>query len=81
MDTERRPSWAGTIGEIKDVSNLLPGCIYKHIGREANMDAHRLAQRVMAQPECVVMRYDMLEKIRCSVQSEVAREGSKFHPL
>jgi hypothetical protein len=40
------------------------------------MAAHRLAQRAMAQHECVVMRYDMPEEIWCLVQFEAAREGT-----
>jgi hypothetical protein len=79
-DTKRWSTWAGTIGETKATNNLLPGCNFKHISREANMAAHRLAQRAMARHECAVMRYDMPEEIRYLVQSEAAR-NDKSHPM
>jgi hypothetical protein len=79
-DTEWLASWAGTLGEIKAVNNLLPGCNFKHVGREVNMAAHRLAQRAMANQECVIMRFDMPGEIRCLVQSEAARSGTNPKP-
>jgi hypothetical protein len=36
---------AGIISEITSVDNLLPACNFKHVNREANQDAHQLAQR------------------------------------
>jgi hypothetical protein len=60
-----RAHWAGLIKEIRAVSNLLPGYMFRHVRREANIVAHKLAHKAIVNQECVVMRFSMPEDV-CS---------------
>jgi hypothetical protein len=54
------------------VGNLLPACSFKHIHREGNQVAHRLAQKALRRDESMVMRFDMPQEVRNLVVAEAA---------
>jgi hypothetical protein len=56
-----------------NISNLLPGCKFAHVPRDANQAAHGLAQRGLEKKECAVMRYDVPVDIRGLVDTKTAR--------
>jgi hypothetical protein len=72
---ESRARWAGVISEIIGLSRLLPACIFKHVGREANNVAHQLARRALEEYEWVVMRHDIPSDLRSLVNAETAGES------
>jgi hypothetical protein len=55
--TSSRSCLMGILSEIQAVKSLLQDCHVSHIKRDANMVAHRLAQRALRNQECVVMRF------------------------
>jgi hypothetical protein len=72
-ENEDRSSWAGVIAEIKRTGNLLPGCYFSHIHRDASMVAHMLAQHSLRSQECVVMRHNMPDFVCSQVEVEAVR--------
>jgi ribonuclease HI len=54
---EDRSRWAGIIKEIQATGDILPGCRFSHIKREANQVAHELCQRALRNQQAVVMRF------------------------
>jgi hypothetical protein len=54
---EDRSRWVGIIKEIQATGDILPGCRFSHIKREANQVAHELCQRALRNQQAVVMRF------------------------
>jgi hypothetical protein len=54
---EDRSRWVGIIKEIQATGDILPGCRFSHIKREANQVAHELCQRALRNQQVVVMRF------------------------
>jgi hypothetical protein len=73
---ESLSSWDGIIQEIRGVSSLLPQCKSRHEKQEANIAAHKLAQRALSTQECIVMRLDMPGEIRGIIEAEEAGGGN-----
>jgi hypothetical protein len=40
-----RAQWAGIIEEIRAASNQLPQCRFMHVGRDANIVAHKASEK------------------------------------
>jgi hypothetical protein len=72
QEYEDRSAWAGVIAEIKRVANLLSGCRFNHVRRDANMVAHMLANHALRSQDSAVMRYDMPSLVRSQVEVEAA---------
>jgi hypothetical protein len=72
-ENEDRFSWASVVAEIKRASNLLSGCYFNHIHRDANTVAHMLAQHLLRSQECVVMWHNMPDFVRSQVEVEAVR--------
>jgi hypothetical protein len=66
----QRSSWVGILLEIQEVRNLLPACSFRHIHREGNIVAHRLAQKALRPDKSIVMRFDMPQEVRDLVIAE-----------
>jgi ribonuclease HI len=71
-----RSSWDGILLEIQAVSSLLQEYNVRHIRREANTVAHRLAQEVIKkQQQCVVMRLRAPPWVQDLVRKEAPVQG------
>jgi hypothetical protein len=71
-----RSQWAGTISEIRGLSQILPDCKFLHVNRDANRVAHQLAKRAQERQEWMMLRHDVPPDIRSLAQADSAGSSS-----